>query len=245
MSRLGGLLDDLAEESAALESVVAVLGRGAWRCQTPAPGWTIAHQIGHLAWTDELSILAATDPDGFTALVAASIDVDAAAATAAESTPEQLLSRWRRSRAGLTRALVDVPEGARIPWVGPAMGAASMATARLMETWAHGVDIRDTVGIALEPSPRLRAIAHLGVATRDFAFRRHGLTPPAGAFRVELAAPDGKWVWGPSEAQERVTGTALDFCLRVTQRRAPEQLGLTATGRHAHEWLRIAQAFAG
>jgi uncharacterized protein (TIGR03084 family) len=126
------------------------------------------------------------------------------------------------------------------------MSAASMATARLMETWAHGVDVRDALGRATPPTPRLRAVAHLGVRTRDFAFRQHGLPPPGEEFRVELAGPDGDlWTWGPAEAAQRVTGPALDFCLRVTQRRHRDDLALRAEGPDADRWLDVAQAFAG
>ena len=112
------------------------------------------------------------------------------------------------------------------------MSAASMATARLMETWAHGLDVTDALRLPPSVSVRLRHVAHIGVRTRDFAFRQHGLPAPAEPFRVELAAPDGgTWGWGPEDAAQRVTGPALDFCQRVTQRRHRDDLALTATGR--------------
>ena len=115
-----------------------------------------------------------------------------------------------------------------------------------METWAHGLDIADALGVTASASPRLKQIAHLGVRTRDFAFTVHGLTPPAEAFRVELNAPDGDvWAWGPEDAAQRVTGSALDFCLLVTQRRPLTELDVVATGTDATKWLAIAQAFAG
>jgi uncharacterized protein (TIGR03084 family) len=126
------------------------------------------------------------------------------------------------------------------------MGAASMATARLMETWAHGLDVADTLGVSVPPSPRLKSIAHLGVRTRDFAFSVHGLTPPVEPFRVELTAPDDDlWTWGPEDAAQRVVGTALDFCYLVTQRRPRATLDVEAHGTDAQTWLGIAQAFAG
>jgi uncharacterized protein (TIGR03084 family) len=126
------------------------------------------------------------------------------------------------------------------------MSAASMATARLMETWAHGVDVRDALGLPSPATPRLRAVAHLGVRTRDFAFGVHGQAPPAEPFRVELTGPDGEpWTWGPPDALQRVTGPALDLCLLVTQRRARADLALSAQGPDADRWLDLAQAFAG
>ena len=164
----------------------------------------------------------------------------------AATPPAQLLADWRTTRAGLHAALRSVPSGRKLLWFGPPMSAASMATARLMETWAHGLDVADALGVAVKPSPRLRSIAHLGVRTRDFAFTVHGLTPPAEPFRVELTAPGGDvWSWGPADAAQRVTGPALDFCYLVTQRRARSELDLTAVGADAQRWLQIAQAFAG
>ena len=126
------------------------------------------------------------------------------------------------------------------------MSAASMASARMMETWAHGVDVADALGVTREPTARLRSIAHIGVRTRDFAYTVHELTPPTEVFRVELSAPGGGvWTWGPDDAAQRVTGPAEDFALLVTQRRALHDLDVTAVGADAQKWLTIAQAFAG
>jgi uncharacterized protein (TIGR03084 family) len=126
------------------------------------------------------------------------------------------------------------------------MSAASMATARLMETWAHGLDVADALGVVRPATARLRSIAHIGVRTRDFAFAINNLAVPTEPFRVELAAPDSEtWTWGPEDAPQRVTGSAEDFCLLVTQRRPRAELNVTAQGDDASTWLGIAQAFAG
>lgn len=246
-----GIVADLRAESEALDALVADLSPGQWATPTPAPRWTIAHQIGHLLWTDRLALTSITDEPGFTAIVAAAqatMDtfVDDGADELAAQPPARLLADWRRTRNDLHAALPTVPDGHKLLWFGPPMGAASMATARLMETWAHGLDVADALGVAVVPTARLRSIAHLGVRTRDFAFTVHGLTPPAEPFRVELTAPDGtEWVWGPDDAAQRVSGTALDFCYLVTQRRARAGLDLHARGDDAQTWLDIAQAFAG
>jgi len=146
----------------------------------------------------------------------------------------------------LTEALAAVPAGTKLQWFGPPMTAMSMATARLMETWAHGQDVADTVGVVREPTARLRHVAHISVRTRDFAFQVRGLTPPAEPFYVELTAPDGSlWTWGPSDAAQRVAGRALDFCLLAVQRQHRADTNLTADGPDADKWLDIAQAFAG
>jgi uncharacterized protein (TIGR03084 family) len=126
------------------------------------------------------------------------------------------------------------------------MSPTSMATARFMETWAHGLDIDEALGVRSEPTDRVRHVAHLGVRTRNFAFGVHGLDAPAEEFRIELKAPSGElWTWGPEDAAQRVTGSAYDFCLLATQRRHREDLDLYAEGPDADAWLDIAQAFAG
>ena len=126
------------------------------------------------------------------------------------------------------------------------MAAASMATARIMETWAHGQDIVDALGAAREPTDRLRHIAHLAVRTRNFAFKANRLPVPEAEFRVDLTGPSGDiWAWGPEGAADRVTGTGEDFCLLATRRRHRDDLSLTAQGPGAEQWLDIVQAFAG
>ncbi|MGW2372333.1 TIGR03084 family metal-binding protein [Kitasatospora sp. NPDC001683] len=252
---LHGLLADLRAETAVLDALVAELPADGWAGPTPAEGWTVAHQIAHLAWTDDWTTLAARDPEGFTAardsrftaLLAAGTDpVEAGAREGAAAEPAELLARWRAGREEVRAALAAAPADARLPWFGPPMKPASMATARLMETWAHGQDVADALGTTREPTARLRHIARLGLRTLGFAFTVHGLPAPEAPVRLELTAPDGSsWVFGPADATDVVTGPALDFCLLVTQRRHRDDLDLTATGPVATAWLPIAQAFAG
>jgi uncharacterized protein (TIGR03084 family) len=116
-----------------------------------------------------------------------------------------------------------------------------------METWAHGVDVADALGIERIATSRLRHIADLGVRTRGFAYASRGLGAPDVPIRIDLATPDEDdvWSWGPAEAPDSVLGSALDFCLVVTQRRNPADTDLHLTGAAATEWIGIAQAFAG
>ncbi|HKV21978.1 MAG TPA: TIGR03084 family metal-binding protein [Mycobacterium sp.] len=245
------IVDDLRAESDDLDGLVAELPDDQWAEATPAEGWTIAHQIAHLLWTDRVALLSVDDEAAFNEVLGAAAEdplgfVDRGAEELAVRPPSELLADWRATRNRLHDALLTVPDGRKLPWFGPPMSAASMATARLMETWAHGLDVADALGAARPATARLRSIAHIGVRTRDFAFAINGLTAPADPFRVELAAPDGDtWTWGPQDAAQRVTGSAEDFCLLVTQRRSPSDLDVTAVGDDAKRWLTIAQAFAG
>lgn len=251
MSTAEKIVADLRAESDELDTLVADLPETGWATATPAPGWTIAHQIAHLLWTDRVSLIAITDEPGFNDVLADAMKnptgfVDAGAEELALTPPARLLADWRETRTRLHDELLNVADGRKLPWFGPPMSAASMATARMMETWAHGLDVADALGVTRPATARLRSIAHIGVRTRDFAFAVNGLTAPAEPFRIELRAPDGSlWSWGPDDAEQRVTGSAEDFCMLVTQRRARSELDVAATGADAAKWLTIAQAFAG
>lgn len=248
---VSALLGDLADEGDELDRLVADLDDAGWSTLTPAEGWTVAHQVAHLCWTDEVALKAVADDGSFDSVLEAalaSIDdfVDRGAEEIAVLEPHALLARWRAGRSELVAALAEVPEGVKLAWFGPPMSVASMATARLMETWAHGQDVADALGVDRPPTARLRHIAHLGVRTRDYSYVNRGLELPADPFRFELDAPDGTtWEWGPEDAPQQVTGPALDFCMLVTRRRHPDDLDLTFTGADAEVWSTITQAFAG
>ncbi|MEV0278067.1 TIGR03084 family metal-binding protein [Streptomyces sp. NPDC050610] len=245
------VLGDLRAEGEALDDLVARIAPERWATPTPAPGWTIAHQIAHLAWTDDCAVRSTEGAEAFQPLLdkglaAPDSFVDEGAALGAALPPPELLARWRAGRERVGRALAGQPEGVRLPWYGPPMSVASMATGRLMETWAHGQDVADALGVTREPTARLRHVARIGARARNYAYAVRGLTPPAEEFRVELTAPDGDvWSYGPPGAVQRVTGPALDFCLLVTQRAHRSEVAVTAEGPDAEHWLDIAQAFAG
>ena len=247
---LGALIEDLAAETAALQEILDPLADADWRMPTPAPGWTIADQVSHLAYFDEVAVTSATDPDAFAELARINaeggVDADSVAAQHRQLTAAQLRDWFGHARAEVFSIFAGLDPAMRVPWFGPPMSVASSLTARLMETWAHGQDIADAVGARREPTHRLRHVAHIGVGARPFSYVAHRLPVPAEPVRVELTAPSGEvWTWGPADAADRVTGPALDFCLLVTQRRHRADITVRAEGQVAEHWLTIAQAFAG
>src|SRR6266496_1813039 len=248
---LPALLDALAAETAALDAVLAPLRPPEWARPTPAAGWNIADQVSHLAYFDETALLAAVDPARFRhharEVLAGLADLpDRVAAEHRDRAGRDLLDWFRGARQALLDGFASVDPSRRLPWYGPDMSPASSVTARLMETWAHGQDVCDALGTARPVTNRLRHIAHLGVRTMAFSFALNGLAVPDDPVRVELSGPGSdRWAWGPPEAANRIRGTALDFCLAVTQRRNPADLALDVRGGAAQEWITIAQAFAG
>jgi uncharacterized protein (TIGR03084 family) len=248
---LPALVDDLVAESAALHAVLERLRPSQWSLPTFAAGWTVGDQVSHLAYFDEATRQSLADPaqfrreadvltsggDGFP---------DRIAAQHRGRPGADLLSWFCDARAALVVAYRAVDPGCRLPWYGPDMSPASSVTARLMETWAHGQDILDALHIDRSPTARLRHIADLGIRAAPYSHAVNRLPPPKVPIRVELSAPDGDvWTWGPPDARDRVVGSAMDFCLVVTQRRHRADSDLIVTGPTAQQWVAIAQAFAG
>lgn len=246
--RMDQICADLHAEHLALDELVAALTEPQWALPTPAEGWAIRDQISHLWFFDQKAALALRDPDEFKADTQR---LFAAGGTAASVMPGRamsgtdLLAAWRSDRDDLVALARTVDPSSRVPWYGPAMAARSFITARLMETWAHGQDVADVLGVARPATARLKHVAHIGVRARPFSYLINAMVPPEVAVYVALTAPDGSlWEWG-EPAPDSVRGNALDFCLVVTQRRHLADAGLVVEGAAAQEWMGIAQAFAG
>ncbi len=244
------LLQDLANEQAALDILVADLREDRWAAETPFAGWTVHDSISHLAFFDGAAVLAMTDPESFreqaSSLPASEEVFEVTLERGRDMAPADLLAWWRRERTALLAILDGRDAKDRLQWFGPPMGVRTMATARLMETWAHGQDVVDALGLERPATGRLRHIAQLGYMTFGWSFACRRKEPPNRLIRVELDAPGGEtWAWGPEAADETVRGTAEDFCLVVTQRRHPYDTGLEWNGPATEQWLLCAQAFAG
>ena len=251
---LADLTRDLIAEQDDLDAIVSALDAASLSLPTPSPGWSIADQIGHLAFFDNTAALAINDPDAFVAhrkeMLGAIVGDDPDAATLGTyraMSADELLTSWRAARAELAAAAATLADKQRVEWYGPSMGAKSFLTARLMEAWAHGQDIADTAGVERSASNRLIHIAQLGVITQKWSFIVRGEEPLPVDVSVVLDAPEGgdPWSWGDAENPDYVTGPAEDFCLVVTQRRHVDDTSLQAHGEHARRWLLQAQAFAG
>ena len=242
---MSALADDLAAESAVVRALLVPLDEDGWRRPTPAVGWSVLDQVTHLAWFDEAAVRSALEPEAFAA-ERAHPDPDGVAAAHRDRSGAEVLAWFDDARSRLLTAFRGLDPALRVPWYGPPMSAASALTARVMETWAHGQDVADTLGVQREPTARLRHVAHIGIGARAYSYVVNGREVPTTPVRVELAAPDGgTWSWGPEDAADRVTGPALDFCLVVTQRRHIADTAVRTSGPVATEWMGFAQAYAG
>jgi uncharacterized protein (TIGR03084 family) len=252
VSTVAELRHDLVAEQISLDEIVADLTDEQWRRATASPGWDVFDQVAHLAHFDEQAALAIASPDQFRRDLSEMAErlpresIDEITLTPLRAlAPEELLVRWREARRSLDTVAATLPDDSRVAWYGPSMGAKSFLTARLMETWAHGVDVVDALEMARDATDRLRHIAQLGLLTRQWSYTVRGEVAPPGEIRLDLVGPDGgKWLWGSLDADDTIKGSAEEFCLVVTQRRHVNDTALVA-GELGTHWLARAQAFAG
>jgi len=245
------ICSDLAKEYEELDSIVGALDESGWNIMTPAEGWNVKDQIRHIAYYDERARLAITEPAAFDqhlAEIAGDPEghLETLEKIGKELTGAELLSWWRQERRALLDALTALDRKDRLKWYGPPLSALSFVSARIMETWAHGQDIADALGIERVPSDRLRHIAHMGVATFGWSYINRQMKVPDSPVRVEITSPSGElWTWGSEKAQDIVRGPAEDFCLVVVQRRNLADTRLVIKGATARQWMSISQTYAG
>ncbi len=251
MTNSPAVISDLKAEGAELFRLLSSLDATDWTTPTPAPGWTVAHQVAHMAATFRSARLTASDPERF-GQVAAQADVgfdaaiDAALRPYVVLPPEVLLTRWQEEFTTAADALTAVPSTEVVPWPTRPLRPATLACAGMMELFAHGQDIADALGTHITRTGRIVHLVGFVLQNRDLGYLVRGLTPPREDFWFQLVSPTGaRWTFGRPDAPQRITGPALDLCLVATRRRHHEDLSLEATGEHARRWLEIAQAYRG
>ena len=257
MTTAAAVRTDLLAEQEALDAIVGDLTAEQWTMPTASERWSVADQIGHLAFFDQTAAWAIADEERFRSSLNDLTPVFAPDAGPEmmdsltlgpfrDMSPDELLAAWRTNRALLADAATTLDDDTRVIWYGPSMGSKSFLTARLMECWAHGQHVLDTVGATRVATDRLQHIAQLGFITRKWTYINRGLNAPDSAVRAELTAPSGDvWHYGPDDAAQSITGSAEDFCLVVTQCRHVDATALVVSGEDARDWMTKAQAFAG
>jgi uncharacterized protein (TIGR03084 family) len=245
---------DFRAEADELHTLLASLEDNEWDRATLFKSWTVSDVVQHLHASDLMAAASAAGPDSFERL-RAEIQVlrDRGMSRLQETrhrlghlTGKHLLETWYAQVINLCDTLSALPPDARLTWWGPDMGVRMFTTARQMETWAHGQEIYDLMGVERPPTDRLRNIAELGVRTYGWTFANRGMPRPEPTPYVRLTAPSGAvWEWNVPTADNSVAGPALDFCQVVTQVRNIADTTLTVAGDAARQWMRLAQCFAG
>ena len=249
------LARDLRDEGQQLGEFILSLSDDAWQTQSPFKSWTIRDVLIHLMVGDRLNVLSMTAADQFQEIMATRRARREAGQprTSGEEILEhevahdaEAVRQWLAGLNTLCDLFADADARARMKWVGPDMSIRSAATARLMETWAHGQDIYDMMRAPRQHFDRVRHIAVLGVNTYNWTFSNRGLETPGPTPRVELKSPSGEWwCWNESETDNLVKGSAVEFCQVVTQGRNIGEVNLEVNGPNAQAWMAIAQCFAG
>jgi len=242
------VFDDLAAEQERLEGILGGLDKARWMSPSGAAGWTIADVVLHLAQSEEAVVVTVSGGDlrtGVGQAAGGTVDERVAALVSAErAAPDVVFGRWQRAR----RAALDALRGAEpdrpLRWVAAPVKPATLATTRLAEHWAHGLDITGPFGIEFPDTERLRHVAWLAHRTLPYAMTRAGEQP--AAVWCELTAPEGRSVWefGPREADSAIAGAAGEFCRVAAQRLAPPDSGLTTSGPHGATALRLIRTYA-
>lgn len=256
MTTLEEVVADLRAETAQLDAVLATLDDADWSKETPAVGWDTRDTVGHLADTDDVM---------FESVTGGSRDLysDAREATGGTPSPtsvddftawqvarvrqkswQDVYAWWRSSTSRLRSTIAGLDPTAKYPWGPNHISPLSLASARIMETWAHSLDIHAVAGVPYPDSDRLRHIAHLGLRALPYAFMLEGLEAP-GAVRLELTSPSGEaWTFGPEDAPTVIRGTAADWCRVVARRDRDGAAGrLTGVGPDAADAIQHGRAF--
>jgi len=246
---------DFRDESSALAGLLADLPEEGFALATGFKGWTISNVLGHLHHLNHVALLSLNDPPAFAAhaarvsqhLKAGGRLVDFESEWLAGLDGRQLFETWREYVEDTAEAFHGAEPSTRVKWFGPDMSARSSITARLMETWAHGQEVYDLLGVVRTNADRIRNIAVIGVNTYGWTFANRKEAVPQPPPHVRLTSPSGGAIWTFNEerSDELVEGLAEEFCQVVTQVRNLADTRLRVTGANALNWMSKAQCFAG
>jgi uncharacterized protein (TIGR03084 family) len=243
------LLADLEAEQLGTQAVLRSIDRDDWFRATPAKGWDVRDTVAHLADTDEIAVDTCTGGsrplNDFAATLASPEDVTLwGVLRGRRHTGAEVLAWWEDASAVERDTLARLDPATRVPW-GLGMRPNSFVTARLMETWAHSLDVHSALGVRKPDTDRLRHVAWLGYRALPYAFSFAERERPPGELRVELTLASGDCcVLGPADAPHRITGSADEFCrLFVHRLDLADAAGLRAEGEGAIAALEVARAF--
>jgi len=245
---------DFREESEALFALLGTVSEHMWNQPTQFKGWTINDVIAHLHVGNYMADLSLTDSTAFVTFLQGLIAARPKGSGHLNFThawlhgikDHALLQQWRDFYVPMAERFAAADPKLRVKWAGPDMSVRSSITARLMETWAHSQAVYDVLGHVRRDTDRVKNIAVLGVNTFGWTFTNRRLPVPPQMPAVRLAAPSGAlWTWGPSEADDLIEGSAVEFCQVVTQVRNITDTALRVVGATATHWMSIAQCFAG
>jgi uncharacterized protein (TIGR03084 family) len=259
MTTLREVIDDWREECSVLDRLLCTFDDDDWHKETLAAGWDSRDTIGHLADTNDIMHSSVTGgprdllgealkAGGESADLTDETMVDAF--TAWQMTKVRVMSGpevhawWNETTARLLELLDTLEEKGRYRWGPNMVSPMSLGSARMMETWAHSLDIHGAHGVGYADTDRIRHVCFLGWRAIPHAFGLVGLEAPAPV-RVELLAPSGaNWVFGDDDASNVIRGAAGDWARVVARRDRDGAAGrLEAIGPDAAKAIEHGRAF--
>jgi len=251
------ILSDLVAEEQALDQFLQRVHEREWTLPTPARGWSIMDTVCHLAFSETFA--ADVIERGQEAIDEANLAdledwMERGIIGGQGLRYQAVIEWWRNGRASVVDALSRTSATEQIPWLFRPMGAKAFATTRLAETWTHGLDVKEAMEGRIiigeeeedprDDTPRLRHVAWLAHRALPYAFELGDAEFPEGGIRVELTAPKyARWVYGPADAENVITGVAGEWCRVAVDRLDPAKSGLKAEGDAAKAALKLVRMF--
>lgn len=245
---------DFQQESESLADALRNLNDVDFKQKTQFKGWTIEDILGHLHMFNVAADLTLEDGAKFRLFFSRIEKEMANGKTLLQSqypwlngmSGRILYNSWIEGSRKVAAKYVIADPKTRVKWAGPEMSARSSITARQMETWAHGHEIFDSLGIKREEFDRIKNIVFLGVNTFNWSHVVNKQVVPDAMPYLRLTSPTGQlWEFGDRNDKEMISGDAVGFAQVVTQTRSFYDVNLTAIGPVANHWMNIAQCFAG
>ena len=245
------IINDLIAEQSLVDVMVAGLTEEQWHKPLPdVEMWNIKDAIIHVAFFDYAATkLMKGEADDLVAIAQAESGEDQyVRATKFHSlTGAEVLSWWREERTRMSSTFYDKHPKERIPWApGLPMSAKSLLSARLMELWAHSVDIYDALGMDPVVKDRIISTLFLSWQARPNAYRINNLEMPDTPMYLELTLPSGEiWAKGDPVAENYIKGSAKEWALIAIRRRNWMDSDLEVVGEEARRYASIVQTYAG
>ena len=245
--------NDFKTESDALYGVMKDLSDADFRESTQFKGWTLNDVLEHLHMWNWAANESYVNENSFSTFIGMVMSETKGGSLKPFERKwidglygRDLLETWREFYNNMALTFENVDPKMRLKWAGPSMSARSSISARLMETWAHGQEVFDHLGVVRKDGDHIRSIVVLGINTFEWTYVTRGQAIPGLLPFVRLTSPSGElWEFGSESETDYVEGLATEFCQVVTQVRNVADTRLRVSGGVALNWMSKAQCFAG
>lgn len=253
MAEIFSPVDDLIAEASTIDALVQDFTEEDWNRQAAyCDTWTLKDVITHIAFFDYCAAeLLCGRGESVNAVADAASEQDEHYHVLAyqDKTGAEILNWWREQRTIMCDKFMELGPKGRVPWAAgiPPMSVRSLASARLMELWAHSVDIYDALGIDPVVKERITSTLFLSWQGRPNMYNVNGLEfDPEVPMHLELTLPSGEvWAKGEPNDANYIKGTAKDWALVAIRRRNWMDTDLEVVGDEARRYASIVQTYAG